>query len=556
MKPNTRYPIPNPCSASKSIFALGLILAVTLLGWHGEPTFVLAHGGETHNEKPKAMPKEMKQGQSGHSHSGSAESGHSHSHGPGRSVTVGATVYKHMCIFCHGEDGNGGGKAMAYLYPWPRDFRKGVFKHRSTPTGSLPLDKDIFDTITKGIPGTAMPAWENALTEDETWSVVEYLKTFSNRFKNETPQKPVIPGPVPPSTRESIEAGHQIFQEMRCARCHGTDLKGDGPIADSLYDIWDHRVFVYDLTNPNTFKFGFDKEDIFMTLSTGIDGTPMKAYNHLTSKERWDLASFVHSRIQEDRYRKAKYEVTLKSEKVEGDIGIDPFSELWDPVPATNVHLIVLNARRDPITRVQFQSVTNGKQIAFRVQWEDPVPNRSSSRHQDFKDAVALEFALGDVLLHTHGHNEPFFGMGNREKPVNIWQWRADWQKEIETKEELEQATEGQGMDMDVMIFGGEVNPVESLNPFREVPIEEMNAEGFGTLTPQPKTKQNIRGKGLWKDGKWTVVFIRDIESLNKWDIQFNKKQPILIGFAVWDGLHKDRNGRKTVSMWQRLVLP
>lgn len=111
---------------------------------------------------------------------------------------------------------------------------------------------------------------------------------------------------------------------------------------------------------------------------------------------------------------------------------------------------------------------------------------------------------------------------------------------------------------MDVMIFGGEVNPVESLNPFREVPIEELNAEGFGTLTPQPETKQNIEGEGVWKDGVWSVVFRRPLESINKWDIKFtpDKKQPLLMGFAIWDGEMADRNGRKTVSMWQRLHLP
>ena len=68
--------------------------------------------------------------------------------------------------------------------------------------------------------------------------------------------------------------------------------------------------------------------------------------------------------------------------------------------------------------------------------------------------------------MHEHGHNEPFFGMGNRGKVVNIWQWRADWQTEIETKEKLEYATKG--LDLDTMIFGGEVNPVDALNPFRD----------------------------------------------------------------------------------------
>ncbi len=475
-------------------------------------------------------------------------------HGKGVSRTIGATVYKHMCVFCHGADGNGGGKAMAYLFPWPRDFRKGVFKHRSTPSGSLPLDSDIYRTIRKGIKGTAMPAWESALTEDETWAVVDYLKSFSKRFQEEKPKKPIVPGTAPPTTPEAIQRGQGIYKEMRCARCHGENLKGGGPISDELYDIWDHRIFVYDITNPNINKFGYAKRDLYMTLSAGIDGTPMKAYPHLTDEERWDLAAYVESKIQKDQLQAAAYEIDLYSQKTDQPVDDDPDNPLWKDVPGYDVQLIALNARKSPINRIRFQSVVTEKEILIRVVWDDPVANRTASRHQDFKDAVALEFALGDVLLHTHGHNEPFFGMGNRAKPVNIWQWRADWQQEIETKKELEYATKG--MDMDVMIFGGEVNPVESLNPFRDVPVEEMNAEGFGTLTPQPKTKQNIKGKGVWKDGRWAVVFRRTLKSLNKWDVKFNRKQPVLIAFAIWDGAFQDRNGRKVVSMWQRFNLP
>jgi len=509
MKPYIHYRSPKYRSVRRS-FLSGLLVTTLILG------FVGSDGGRlyAHADDP----------------------GDHKGHGKQTSKTIGATVYKHMCTFCHGEDGNGGGKAIDYLYPWPRDFRKGVFKHRSTPSGSLPLDSDIFKTISKGIKGTAMPAWESALTDDETQAVVEYIKSFSSRFQTEKPKKPIDPGPIPPTTPESIQKGEQVYQEMRCSRCHGTDLKGGGTMADSLYDIWDHRVFVYDLTNPNINKFGYEKRDLFMTLTTGIDGTPMKSFSHLTDAERWDLVSYVQSKITDQK------------------IVDDPESPIWKDVPSYDVQLIALNARKNPINRVRFQSIVNDKEVAIRVVWDDPTANRTSSRHQDFKDAIALEFALGDVLLHTHGHNEPFFGMGNRSKPVNIWQWRADWQSEIETKEELEYATKG--MDMDVMIFGGEVNPVESLNPFRSVPIEELNAEGFGTLTPQPKTKQNIIGQGIWKEGQWHVVFRRSIKSLNKWDVKFRKNQPILIAFAVWDGAYQDRNGRKMVSMWQRLNLP
>ena len=62
--------------------------------------------------------------------------------------------------------------------------------------------------------------------------------------------------------------------------------------------------------------------------------------------------------------------------------------------------------------------------------------------------------------------------------------------------------------------------------------------------------------KGVWKDGKWSVVFFRTLDTINKWDIDFDRKIPVLVAFAVWDGKHQDRNGRKVISMWQRLKVP
>jgi cytochrome c len=494
-----------------------------------------------------AEPAAKEKAESPRSHEG-------HSAEPGKDpLTAGAAIYKHMCVFCHGEDGNGGGNATAYLYPWPRDFRKGIFKYHTTPVGTIPLDSDIFRTIARGIPGTAMPSWGTALSGDDIYAVVKYIKTFSRRFDEEKPKAPIEIG-APPATA-NIASGQKIYNEMRCERCHGPDLKGDSPIADQLFDMWDHRVFIYDLTNPNTYKWGYEKKDIYLALTLGVEGTPMKSYGHLTEKDRWDLTAFIQSKIQMDKLEEAHHEVDLHVGKTGKPIDMDPDGQMWNEVPASEVHLMPLSARSDPINRIKVQSLMSDHEIGIRLEWNDATLNQSSSRHEDFKDAVAVEFALGDAILHEHGHNEPFFGMGNRGKVVNIWQWRADWQHEIAIKKKLERAT--QDMDLDAMIFGGEANPVDSLNPFRGSSVEELNAEGFGTLTPQPMTKQNVDGNGVWKDGKWKVVFKRAIESTNKWDMDFiGNKGPVLIAFAVWDGAHSDRNGRKTISMWQRLNLP
>lgn len=112
--------------------------------------------------------------------------GHSKSEAGGEGLLArGRNIYLHMCVFCHGKDGNGGGAAVEYLYPWPRDFRKGIFKFRSTPTGSLPRDEDLYRTIIKGVPGTSMPAWGDAVSPEDTWALINLIKSFSPRFQKE-----------------------------------------------------------------------------------------------------------------------------------------------------------------------------------------------------------------------------------------------------------------------------------------------------------------------------------------------------------------------------------
>ncbi|NIQ02892.1 MAG: hypothetical protein GWO19_21620, partial [Nitrospinaceae bacterium] len=250
----------------------------------------------------------------------------------------------------------------------------------------------------------------------------------------------------------------------------------------------------------------------------------------------------------------AQFETDVYSHPVNVQLTPEVTSPVWEGVEGTNLVLRPLSARRGAIDVINFSSVHNGEQLAIRLRWKDPTHDAFSSERQDvFRDGVAVQFALGTVTLHTHGHNEPFFGMGNRNKPVNIWHWKAGLEEELEAEEDQEYATGG--VDMDALIYGGIMsNPVARLNAPTLNPVEELNAEGFGTVTPQPPENQNVQGYGEYRDGEWTVVFLRDMFKTGKWDVDLKERtDPALVALAVWDGVKEDRNGRKVVTVWQRL---
>ena len=211
----------------------------------------------------------------------------------GRASELGRLVFEQNCAICHGSAGDGRGMAGMMVRTKPRDFRPGIFKFRSTPNGSLPTDEDLFETISRGLRGTGMIGLDD-LPQMKRWAVVEYLKTFSERFQREKPQRPIsIPKP-PPRTPELIAKGRKLYQKAECFKCHGIEGGGDGPSAEGLEDDRGYPIRTADLTRP--LKRGSSPEAIYKTLVTGLDGTPMPSYEGaLTDEEFWALSFYVAS---------------------------------------------------------------------------------------------------------------------------------------------------------------------------------------------------------------------------------------------------------------------
>lgn len=216
----------------------------------------------------------------------------------GASLEHGKAVYLRRCVGCHGEKGDGKGPSpstVAFGIAQPRDFTAGVFKFRTTPTGSLPLDSDIYRTITTGIRGTAMPPWFN-LPEDDRWDVIHYIKTFSPDFEDFPPEQPIVIPRPPRPTPELIAHGKQVFADMKCWECHGNEGKGDGPKSDTLKDDFGVRIPPANFTN-GIFKSGPRPEDIFRTFMTGLSGTPMPSFSDsfTSPDDGWALTFYVLS---------------------------------------------------------------------------------------------------------------------------------------------------------------------------------------------------------------------------------------------------------------------
>jgi mono/diheme cytochrome c family protein len=209
----------------------------------------------------------------------------------------GRMLHSGQCAACHGERGDGKGRLADRMRPAPTDFTRGVFKLRSTPTGTLPTDLDLFATVTRGMHGTSMQPWSR-LAEEDRWALVYHLKSFSRRFLEERPGRPVHV-PLAPRENEDIrDQGERLYVRLRCGTCHGEAGAADGPAREAYLRQGNREVRIRDFTRGRFIRGG-EMEDIYLTLRVGIEGTPMAAYDALSDDELWALAAYVRLLVRE-----------------------------------------------------------------------------------------------------------------------------------------------------------------------------------------------------------------------------------------------------------------
>ena len=488
-------------------------------------------------------------------------------------LALGKTTFEKECVACHGAAGNGEGDAAYLLYPRPRDFTTGQFRLIST-WDSVPTDEDLFRTISRGMPGSAMPSWAH-LPEETRWGLVHYVKSFSTRPFTIRPNHEadnwgnggagvITVPPEPPYDAAAQARARELFTKG-CAPCHGATARGDG--AQKQVDSKGYPTRPRDLT-LGVFKGSPDADQVYRHLVAGLPGSPMPQSGYLQGNDAWHLVHFVRSLssdAQREKVEMKKYRIVATRVAV---LPTHPDAGIWRNAPAVNLHMMPLWWRTDRPEEVTVKAVHDGKSLAVLLKWEDGSRDETAIRPQDYRDAAAVEFGLTA--------DPPFFAMGQPGAPVNIWMWKSERQADLQPAfQDLEKVYPNIGIDSypnsarssveqpmrNALTLDSDPTFVTAwgagnivADPTRHSAAEDLTAQGFGTLRAHPMKDQAVEATGVYATGSYQVQFTRAFVGSGT-TIRLEPGGRVPVAFAVWNGSAGDRDGKKSVTIWQDLVL-
>ena len=483
----------------------------------------------------------------------------------------GRTLYMKFCSQCHGEKGDGEGYAALHLRPRPRNFTTGKFKIRTTPNGALPTHEDLVNVIRRGMPYTSMPAWPG-FSDKEVSDLADFVTTFSPDFSNpERAPKAVSFPSAPRSSKESIDTGKKLYEDNGCIKCHGNAGRGDGPSAPTLADEWGHPIRPADLTQRWTFRGGASREDIFRTMSTGLNGTPMPSFvDGLKEDQRWAITDFIDSlgpatpgytnlviaRHVDDPIDLAKGAASFESARVARFPIIGQITE-----PVREFH--------PPATSVTVQAIYDAESIALLVRWHDmsaeksgkngptlPVPpeeeqepaaggpagdSGGANANNPFGDAVVTPPA-GQAKT-PQPPSDPFAEPAAPAAPVSEFSDAVSIQipSQVPT-----------GARKPYFIFGDGQNSVDLwfFDLAKPAPLQ-FTGKGSGDIAPNDTG--DVTGVASYDQGEWSVIFKRPLRPGAGAALTPGQFMPI--AFSVWDGFSRERGNHRGLTVWYSLYL-
>ncbi len=474
----------------------------------------------------------------------------------------GKQLYLKFCSQCHGEKGDGEGYATPHLNPRPRDFTTGKFKVRSTPNGALPAHQDIVNIIRKGMPYTSMPAF-TAFSDQEVSDLAYFITTFSPDFSNPENAPKSVPLPSAPSaSNESIELGKKLYDETGCVKCHGTVGRGDGPSAPTLVDDLGHPLRPADLAQSWTFRGGSSREDIFRTMTTGFNGTPMPGFlDAQTPEQRWAITDYIVSLSGKNG---PAYTNLVVARHVQDPIDLTKGAASFGSAPAARFPIVgqIMEPGRafhPPTTSVTVQAIYDAESIALLVRWHDmsaqktgtngpslPVPpEEEGSAPGGGQDAGKSPFGEAELA--------PGRAQQTAKDPFAEQEAPADQPSEFSDAVSIQIPSQvPTSARKPYFIFGDPQNSVD-LWFFDLARPDPLQFTGRGSADLAPNDTGDLTGVASYDQGEWSVVFKRPLRATS--GAPFLQGQFLPIAFSVWDGLSRERGNRRGLTIWYSLYL-
>lgn len=235
----------------------------------------------------------------------------------------------------------------------------------------------------------------------------------------------------------------------------------------------------------------------------------------------------------------------------------DPQAAFWKGAKAVQVTMIpqIVTTPTNPnaaIKSLTAKAAHNGQWMAILLEWKDPTKSDRIVL-DEFGDQVAVQ-----LPVHYKKDAPPSPMMGNPGGLVNIWQWRAAFQHDIDKGEPtvrdlypntLVDVYPDQVLrTIDARPYMGALGVDNPISRPKQSPVLDQEAEGFGTMTVHPE--QNADGKGVWKDGGWRVVITHPLVTSSEHHLRLQPGSETVIAFAVWDGGNREVGSRKAWSAW------
>ena len=462
----------------------------------------------------------------------------------------GKKLYLKNCSQCHGEKGDGEGYAAPHLRPTPRDFTAGKFKIRTTPNGALPTHQDLVNIIRHGMPYTSMPAWPN-LADQEVSDLAYFITTFSPEFlKPENVPQPVPLPSAPTATKESIALGKKLYEETGCVKCHGPLGRGDGPSAPTLIDDWGRPIRAADLAQSWTLRGGSSREDIFRTLSTGLNGTPMPSFlDALQPEQRWAISDFIVSLSGNNG---PGYSNLVVAKQVQDPIDLAKGTASFESARVVRFPIIgqIMEPGRafhPPATSVTVQAIYDAESIALLVRWHDMSAEKTGKNGPSLpvppEEEEAAPTPAGQAPGAAQQPADPFAEQAAPAAPVS------EFSDAVAIQIPSQVPT---GARKPYFIFGDGQNSVD-LWFFDLARPDPLQFTGKGSADIAPNDTGDVTGVASFDQGEWSVIFKRPRRATS--GAPFSPGEFMPIAFSVWDGFSRERGNRRGLTVWYSLYV-